>query len=220
MFDELRRCPPDQIHGAAARLLARVTRWRELVHRALSVPPDDFVERTLPEYVPEVEPKVFLVEEVPGLYQVVLHHFDAATFHELLTARRIGPHFHHFSFSTRILRGRYVQWLFHNRGSVLEPDLAFDRQVAAPTHSIYTLPHDRFHCVLSPEEDTMSFMVRGPARFKPRPPCRRTAAVEREILERRARMLAAVEGLAEGAGQLLDLEDPRGAHPARVRPEP
>jgi hypothetical protein len=207
-FGPLRDHPADQVHLAAAELLAGSSRWSDVVREALQMPERDFVDSVLPEYVPDVEPKVFLIHEVRGVLQVVLGHFDARTFGDLLAQRRIGPHFHHFSFSTRILHGQYVQWRFRNDGSVREPKLGFERQVACPVHTVYSLRHERYHCVFSPEDDTMSLMIRGPAQFKPRLPCERTAAVVRDILTRRERMLSTLPRLIDGVGRLVDVDRP------------
>jgi hypothetical protein len=118
----------------------------------------------------------------------------------------LGPHFHHFSFSTRILYGQYVQWLFRNEGSPLEPKLRFDGQVLCPTHTVYTLHRERYHCVFSPATDTTSLMVRGPAHFKPRQRCERTAVIVQEILDRRERLISAMKQLVDTAGNYVQLD--------------
>ena len=62
--------------------------------------------------------------------------------------------------------------------------------------------------VLAPADDTMSLMIRGPARFKPRPRCAPDATIVREIRERRQRMIALLPRLADGTARLLDLDGP------------
>src|SRR6516162_8007510 len=78
-FELLRVLPPEQVHHAAGEMLARIGDWGNFVREALQAPEDDFVETVLAEYVPNVEPKVFLVHEEPQ-FQIVLNHFDVPTF--------------------------------------------------------------------------------------------------------------------------------------------
>ena len=104
----------------------------------------------------------------------------------------MGPHFHHFPFATRILRGSYANWFFDNDGTIESPQLRPGAQGRCETGDVYTIPYDRYHCVLTPAADTMSLMIRGRQRID-REGERESGYGREEILERRARMIRVLE---------------------------
>jgi hypothetical protein len=196
----------DRIPDVAADLLLRAEDWAAMVREYIQqLRGDEFCALVLRAHIAHVEPRIFMIHENPGRYQVILHHFDRPAFDRHWHAGRLGPHYHHFPFTTRLLRGRYYNWIYDNEGDLLDPKLRLASQVLCDQGDIYTLPFDRFHCVLLPEQDTLSLMVRGRAVFDPGH-LPDAEYGERTILEARKRLL---ELLAEKAycqqGRFLDL---------------
>ena len=73
-----------------------------------------------------------------------------------------------WSFSSRILRGSFYHILYKNEGSRDSPRLVPQTQRRYTTGDVLTLGYDQYHCVLSPENDTVTLMIRGPKRFNPK----------------------------------------------------
>lgn len=164
----LRDVAPDDIASFATDFLLQPHDWAGMARRfLLEVDDDHFVETVLAEHIKGVEPRIFMLHDEPEHFQIILHHFDRAAFDAHWTAGRIGPHYHHFSFSTRIIKGSYFHWLFENSGTLDEPELTPCRQARDTVSDVYLMPWDRFHCVMAPQDGSMSFMIRGPAVMDP-----------------------------------------------------
>ena len=160
--------PVEDIPAVAAQVLTRAENWCGIVSDYIAELSDtEFCQNVLRAYVACVEPKVFLLYEQPGKFQIVLHHFDLRAFNAYWKAGFLGPHYHHFPFSTRLLQGSYYNWIYDNHGNLQQPELKLALQAKCQTGDVYTLPYDRFHCVLMPQNDTMTLMVRGKAVANP-----------------------------------------------------
>lgn len=160
----LKDVAPHEVVSRAGAVLMSDINWSSLVYDHLkSISDSDLTSLVLAAHISNVQPRVFMIAEVPGHARIILHHFDRSEFDAYFLAKKIGPHFHHFDFATRIIRGSYFQWLFHNNGELRSPDLSFDRVLRCDSGTVYEMPYDRYHCVMDPLHDTMSLMVRGPA---------------------------------------------------------
>lgn len=169
VVDRLRHVPPDEVAAFATDFLREPYDWAGMARAFLTEVDDDaFVETVLKEHIKDVEPRIFMLHDEPGHFQIILHHFDRAAFDEHWDARRLGPHYHHFSFSTRIIKGSYFHWLFDNSGTLDRPELTPRRQARDTVADVYLMPWDQFHCVMAPEHGSMSFMIRGPAVLDPK----------------------------------------------------
>jgi hypothetical protein len=196
----------DRIPDVAADLLLRAEDWTAMVREHIQqLSGDEFCDLVLRAHIAHVEPRIFMIYENPGRYQIILHHFDRPAFDRHWQSGRLGPHYHHFPFTTRLLRGRYYNWIYDNEGDLSDPKLKLASQVLCEQGDIYTLPFDRFHCVLLPQHDTLSLMVRGRAVLDPGH-LPDPEYGDRMILESRQRLLVL---LAETAyrqpGRFLDL---------------
>jgi hypothetical protein len=161
-IQELIKISPENIPEVAAEILIGKEDWCGMIRDYIAeLSEAEFCRNVLRAHIAHVEPKVFLLYEEANKFQIILHHFDLPTFIAYWNAGRLGPHYHHFPFSTRLLQGSYYNWLFDNEGTLTEPQLKAVLQAKCQTGDVYTLSYDRFHCVLHPENDTMSLMVRG-----------------------------------------------------------
>ncbi|MCX9193152.1 hypothetical protein C3Y87_17405 [Carbonactinospora thermoautotrophica] len=171
LVERLRTVPRDRFPAACVELLSEPIDWAALARdRLASIPDGEFLMMTRRIFVEGVEPKVFLLHDEPGRFRIVLNHFDRSSFDRHWSAGRITPHYHHFDFSTRLIRGHYHHWLFENSGTLDRPELATWHRTRDLVGHVYFLPWDEFHCVLAPEHDTVSLQIRGPARSRPRRP--------------------------------------------------
>jgi hypothetical protein len=206
LITALDNAPEDAIVDLARDVLSRPADWCTLTAQHLAqIPDSELTPLVLKAHFGWIEPRVYMIFERPGRYQIILHHFDTERFGRFLQEKRIGPHFHHFPFTTRILRGAYVNWLFNNGGALEKPTLSFAGQIRCVTGDIYTLQFDQYHCVLMPEVDTMSLMVRGKAvraREHPEEP----GYGPHEVLALRPRYIDLLMSAAEvSSGRILDL---------------
>jgi len=146
-----------------------------------------------------------MLHDEPDRFRVILHVFDLLQFRIYWNEGRMGPHFHHFSFSTRILRGSYFNWLFKNNGALETPRLEFEQQQRCDAGTVYFISWDKYHCVLAPEDATMSLMVRDRQSYNPgeRPDPNYTNDM---ILCTRDRMLRLLESApAEVSSRILEI---------------
>jgi hypothetical protein len=160
----------EEIMAAASEVLVREVSWCSLITDYVRGLPDEEFYRLilLGSRVPGVTPKPFLLhKDDAGKFQIVLNHFDRLSFDALFLACRIRAHYHHFSFTTRILNGAYYQWIYKNEGNLAEPRLKLITQTKCEVGDVCTLPYDVFHLVLAPVHDTLSLVIRGPAVFDP-----------------------------------------------------
>jgi hypothetical protein len=110
----------------------------------------------------DVSPEIFLLHDDPhNRFRIALNYFDKALHHQFFLQKKITPHMHHFSFSTRILSGGYFHWIYKNKGSLEDPNLETASQSFCDAGDVYTMPFNIFHFVVSPKPDTLSLMVRG-----------------------------------------------------------
>ena len=198
--DLVRRLRAAQADGFAAHavgVLSEPLDWLDLVRGRLEeMTADALVSGTRRIFVPGVEPKTFLLHDEPGKFRVVLNHFDRDSFECHRAEGRISPHFHRFSFATRMLRGDYHHMLFDNSGDLRAPRLSMWHHTKDVAGHVYFLPWDEFHCVLAPADGTMSLQIRTPVRYTagdvPVAPPDRDLLVARD---------AALDALADGAGE-------------------
>lgn len=209
-FHAFREClsctKPSDLVRVAAKLLQAPVDWSHLVRNHLeSLPDEDLIRLVLRANIARLQPRVFMIDEIPGRFQIVVHHFDLPIFERYIATNEIGPHYHSFSFSTRILRGQYTQCLFFNDGTLGQPDLEFDREVCCRAGDVYTLSYDRYHCVTNPQHESLTLMVRGPAVYNPCHPPEEGYGSE-QVLIMRSRILAALSGAGPGfEGRILDI---------------
>lgn len=164
----LRALPEDQFREEAVRFLAEPLDWPALLLDHFErISDDEIASGTRGILVDGVEPKTFLLHDDPGRFQVVLNHFDRDSFEVHRAAGRITPHFHRFSFATRVIHGHYHHLLFANSGNLEKPRLDLWHRTRDDMNDVYFLPWDEYHCVLAPEQGTMSLQVRGPVRYRP-----------------------------------------------------
>ncbi|MGA9244583.1 MAG: hypothetical protein WBW03_21685 [Silvibacterium sp.] len=177
---------------------------------------DELCAQVLRAHIAHVEPRIFMIYEKTGRYQIIVHHFDRPAFDEHWQAGRLGPHYHHFSFTTRLLRGAYYNWIYDNEGDLNLPQLRLSGQVRCEQGDVYTLPFDRFHCVLLPDHDTVSLMVRGRPVLDPGHPPDPNYG-KSEILELRNRLLQLLQHTPQvQPGRIRSLPSAPGERSANV----
>lgn len=158
--------PADQFPEETVRILAEPLNWAALVlDRLQGISDNDIFDATREIIVDGVEPKTLLLHDEPGRFRIVLNHFDRESFEAHRAAGRITPHFHHFSFATRVIQGHYHQLLFSNAGELEKPRLEMWHRTRDDVDDVYFLPWDEYHCVLAPEHGTMSLQIRGSAEY-------------------------------------------------------
>lgn len=166
LWTELSAVRDSEFLEEAARLLRQERDWIGSASESLDALSDDeFFRLTMSVRVAGVQPRAFPVHIETGRFALVLNHYDRADFEALEALGRITPHYHHFSFCSRILRGRYYHLLFSNAGTLQEPILELSEhrwQVAA---DVFLLPFPTFHHVMSPDHDTVTLMIRGRPQF-------------------------------------------------------
>ncbi|GAB1510036.1 hypothetical protein [Actinophytocola sp. KF-1] len=187
----LRAAPADGFAAHAVAALSEPLDWLDLVRGRLEeMTAGALVAGTRRVLVPGVEPKTFLLHDEPGRFRVVLNHFDRDSFECHRAEGRISPHFHRFSFATRMLRGDYHHMLFDNGGDLRSPRLSLWHHTKDVPGHVYYLPWDEFHCVLAPADGTMSLQIRTPVRY--RAPQTRVAPPDRDLLVARDAALTAL----------------------------
>lgn len=193
----LRWAPAERFGACAVDVLSEPVDWLALVRGRLEEMTNQaVVAGTASIFVPGVEPKTFLLHNEPGRFRIVLNHFDRDSFECHQSEGRISPHFHHFDFATRMLRGYYHHVLFNNAGDVGAPRLSMWHHTKDAADHVYFLPWDQFHCVLAPDDGTMSLQIRGPVRYTPRG--ERPLPVAVELLDARDAALEALDLGADG----------------------
>ncbi len=191
----LRRAPATGFGAHAVDVLSEPLDWLDLVRGRLEeMSAEALVSGTARIFVPGVEPKTFLLHHEPGKFRIVLNHFDRDSFECHRAEGRITPHFHRFSFATRMLRGDYHHMLFANGGDLRSPRLSLWHHTKDVADDVYFLPWDEYHCVLAPADGTMSLQVRTPVRYAGGVPA---APPARDLLLARD---AALDALGEPAG--------------------
>lgn len=195
IIDRLRVIPADQFRARCVELLTAPISWAAIVRDHLAeLASTAYVDGTKRIFVDGVEPKTLLLHDEPGRFRLVLNHFDRESFRLHQQEGRITPHFHHFSFVTRVISGHYHHLLFDNDGELLRPKLTLRHRTRDDRDNVYALPWNEYHCVLAPDRDTMSLQIRGPVEFQPgRGPVRVTPG---ELLDSRDVALNALDDIA------------------------
>jgi hypothetical protein len=161
LIEVLDATPKHMILHVAVSQLLKAHDWNQLTANYIEELPDDSFFNTVDKmHIPYVDPRVFMIHENIGRYQIVVHHFDLERFNQRMASDHIGPHFHHFSFATRILRGGYTNVLFENEGELMNPALTPTNQSRCKKGSVYSIDYRQYHCVFRPESDSMSLMIR------------------------------------------------------------
>jgi len=169
LIQELDKRSTSEIPDFSAELLVRPGRWKSQVGAYLeTLDNNKFVSLVSKSYVPSVEPEVFMLYDDPaGRFQLVLGHFDRTRFDHYQANGTIGPHHHHFTFTTRILAGSYQHVLYENAGTLARPQLKVQAAFTCQKGDVYTLAYDWFHEVMEPQHHTMSLMIRGSTEHLP-----------------------------------------------------
>lgn len=167
-LSRLRSLPAGRFREGAVRILAEPVNWPALaLDRLQRISDSDVLAGTREIIVDDVEPKTLLLHDEPGQFRVVLNHFDRESFEAHRAEGRITPHFHRFSFTTRVLQGHYHQLLFSNEGQLEKPHLEMWHRTRDDVNDVYFLPWNEYHCVLAPEHGTMSLQLRGVTEYPP-----------------------------------------------------
>lgn len=162
-----------------------------LAQRIEALADEEYVERARECHVDGVSPHPIVVHRWSGGARAVLNYFDRDDYLEHFRAGRITPHSHRFGFATRVLRGAYGHWLFHNAGTRERPELSLTSTATCAAGEVYTLHEGDFHFVVDPRPDTVTLMVQTPAsRPAPRGGTRATG----DVLRERARILEVLQG--------------------------
>jgi len=208
LIQELDQCSAADIPDVAAHLLTRPGLWRTRIGAYLeSLGDNEFVELVSKSYVPDVEPAAFMLHDDPaGRFRLVLGHFDRTRFHRCRENGKVGPHHHHFTFTTRILAGDYQNVLYENTGTLARPHLRAQTVFTCQEGDTYTLPFDWYHMVMEPQHHTMSLMIRGPAEC---PQNNRPMGLTTSQLRKHRQMLGdlLVQPESHAAGARIDLKE-------------
>jgi hypothetical protein len=111
----------------------------------------------------KVQPNTFLLYEQDGCVQVILNLFQKKEYDNFAQEGRSSAnkaHYHHHSFTTRILNGSYLHWVYENSGDLARPNLTPKVYAKCTVGTVYTMFKNDFHSVLSPQDNTLSLMVR------------------------------------------------------------
>lgn len=157
---------PEELLQSAAALLSEERDWLAAVRNAVAaISKDEIHSRTARVRVANVQPHVFPLHEEPSCFMIVVNHYNRSLFDEQFKQGHITPHYHHFSFCSRVLRGGFLHFLFENQGSLSQPRLSPAGYKRLEAGDVFTMDYDQFHCVLAPEQDTVTLMVRSAPRF-------------------------------------------------------
>jgi hypothetical protein len=188
--------PSEELHVAAGALLREPLDWPRLVSdRLRRMDAQELRSEYAYGHVADVEPLNIPVWSDPDdRAAAVVGHFDRPRFDRWLRDGRITAHHHRWSFASRMLRGRYLHWWYDNDGSDEQPELRLAEQETHGRGDVFVIDHARFHCVLAPEHDTVTLVVRGTRH------ARREAAVLRpkdaeDLARRRARVVDLLDAL-------------------------
>jgi hypothetical protein len=152
---------PDAFLAEAARCLARDMDWLSIAREAVGrISVERLAAAAGVLRVPNVQPRVFPVHAEARRFTVVVNHYDRPSFDELFRQGYITPHYHHFSFCSRVLRGGLVHMRFENAGTIEHPTLSPGLYERLGSGDIFSVRYDAFHCVVAPEPDTLTLMIR------------------------------------------------------------
>lgn len=163
---------------------------------------DDLAALVIEGFVANVSPRPFLIWSTDTTsFQVVLNYFDPEEASRLLAQGFLKAHNHHRPFVSRVLSGSYLNFLYSNAGTRDQPQLTLDRTDRIVAGNICEMPPDVFHSAISPEDGTLTIVVRGPPAFRKShlPDCRYRVA---SALADRDRVLAILDRLSpQGNGK-------------------
>lgn len=161
-FDILSETPSDKIINVASDILVEPYNWPEMIATYVANLPDsEFVSRVKKMNIPSVEPRNMMIYEKDNHFQVVVNLYNLNSFNRLLMKGNIGPHYHHFSFVSRILRGGYRNINYKNSGTLQNPILSVSDISYCDTGTVFALAWDAFHQIMKPEHFTVSLMIRS-----------------------------------------------------------
>lgn len=167
-IDVLDQTPPNMVLHTATTMLLKPYPWTQLLRAFIQDLSDEAFYATVDKmHIPHVDPRVFMIHEHPGRYQIVVHHFELDRFNKYMKENKIGAHHHHFSFATRIIKGGYSNVLYENSGTITAPILQPTQQCRCTEGSVYSIDYRQYHCVFRPEPDSMSLMIRSHAELDP-----------------------------------------------------
>lgn len=183
-----------KIVKVAAEMLMQPFDWSKMAADYINrLPEATFVSLVQKMNIQLVEPRVLMIHEEEKHFQVIVHLFNLNSFNRLMAEGKIGPHFHHFSFATRILHGGYWNINYGNSGTVQKPELFFKNQSYCDPGTVYTLKWDAFHQVLRPQHYTVSLMVRSKPIYEVDHGIEKNYG-KREILRKRRLLLSVLNG--------------------------
>ncbi|MEV0339438.1 hypothetical protein AB0H49_10455 [Nocardia sp. NPDC050713] len=145
----------EAVHTATRPILDELATDRQLLRTSALAPLDDQKLLSLCEHY-DILDKIVLSSDPSGI-RLRLHVFQPGYYDR--------PHNHRWTYSSRILRGRYLHRLYGDAelDSSLHPGTLHAVQVREEVvGSSYTLSHKAIHAVVA-DPGTVSLVVRGPA---------------------------------------------------------
>ncbi|WP_250438709.1 hypothetical protein [Caballeronia sp. AZ1_KS37] len=148
--------------ASASRILRQPGDWLEIARVGLSSLSDEKLQKNIAATrVHNVQPCVFPIHVEAGQFSVVLNLYSKFEFDDLTKRGYVSPHYHHFSFCSRILRGRFYHLVFQNAGEPIRPSLMLTSGRWFREGEVIELPYPTFHSVMEPEDSTVTLMIRG-----------------------------------------------------------
>jgi len=191
-------CAEDVV-SSASTYLSREADWAVLTLEAIDTLSDrDFFANAARVLVPNVQPRVFpiYVDEIG--FSVVVNHYNRSDYERSFDAGFITPHMHHFSFVSRVLFGKFCEYRFDNSGSKLNPSLKPAAAVWRRAGDVYTLGFDTYHCIVAPEHNTTTLLVRSAPVFV-NPHINADGYTMRDSLRERGELLRSLERAVDQA---------------------
>lgn len=159
----LSTCSPENFEAASVQFLSACFDTPDSLADYLeSIPTERLCSLVNSCHVLNVQPRVFLIYSDPlDRFQVTINYFERIAFNRLLLEGKVTPHNHVRSFSTVIMLGGYTHWLYKNVEGECEVNLRLAAKAKCEVGSIYSLPAEKYHVVLAPEDSTLTLNVRG-----------------------------------------------------------
>jgi hypothetical protein len=167
LIESLRNTDTDAIVPTSLRLLTAGSGWKRAINDRLSrADPAALYFDTARLRVPNVQPTAIPLHIEANSFLLVVNHYNRAIFEQQRAAGTITPHTHHFSFASRVVFGSLYHVLFDNYGTLDKPKLQLARANWLRPDDVFRLDYPDYHLVLEPEEDTVTFMIRGTEQFQ------------------------------------------------------
>lgn len=158
---------PEAFLDAARNYLEQPSDWMADIRELLALESRDNLTSCAMRFnLANVEPFVLPLHIFADGRLMVLNHYDSERFRTLFAAGSITPHYHHFDFVSRILRGEMLHFEFSNKGNPSEPVLEPAGHARLLEGNVFGLCTPEYHCVLGPTDNTLTLMLRGRPHFE------------------------------------------------------